>query len=163
MKEIQKLDYQTKETLHEIWQSYGDDYEDLREQDMEFWAYQKVVHCWDVLNCPKGHYFHMTAKLGKYARELLLNWTKKSNYTPNKFYTSESIRNQMKLLFGVSVYLIVKADDDMGYDPESTEIPFLHSLGFMVAQDPTQLFQFKFYDHPSGLTKVPKGYLFMLM
>ncbi|KAK1367079.1 hypothetical protein POM88_042640 [Heracleum sosnowskyi] len=109
--EILNLDWNTKETLHEIWQNCVGDSEDLRELDREFWAYQKVVHCWDwdLLKCPQGHYFYMVAKMGKYVRNILLN-------------------NE------------VQADDDKVYDPDAIEIPFLHSLGFMIAEDPTQVF-----------------------
>lgn len=163
MQEILSLDHNTKETLHEIWQSYGDYYEDLREQDVDFWAYQKVVHCWDLLNCPQGHYFLMTAKFGKFVRDTLLNWTRKSMYTPNQFYTSKEIRGQLKMLFGVVVHLIVKADDDMEYDPDSTEIPFLYSLCFLIDEDPTQVVWYKFHDHPTGKVKVPQGHLYLLM
>ena len=163
MKEIMKLDHQTKEILHEVWQSFDDHYEDLREQDMEFWAYQKVIHCWDLLvDCPKGHYFHMSAELGKHVRQILINWTMKTLSSPNRVFTSEYIRKQMRILFGVTVYVVVKADDDMIYDPKSTKIPFFYGLGFMVARDPTRQFLFKFYDHPSGLTKVPQGFLYYL-
>ncbi|KAK1367082.1 hypothetical protein POM88_042643 [Heracleum sosnowskyi] len=95
-----KLDFNTKETLREIWKSYGDFYEDSREHDMEFWAYQKVMHCWDLLNCPPGQYLYLMANVGKYVRDTLMNWTMKSNYTPNQFYTSDAIRLEMELIKG---------------------------------------------------------------
>ncbi|KAK1367085.1 hypothetical protein POM88_042646 [Heracleum sosnowskyi] len=60
-----KLDFNTKETLREIWKSYGDFYEDPREQDIEFWAYQKVMHCWDLLNCPPGTILVFDGKRGE--------------------------------------------------------------------------------------------------
>lgn len=86
----------------------------------------EVAHCWDLLNCLRA-----LCKL----REMTSVKLDKKVYVLSKYILHLEIHWQTdKNIFWSCGAFGSKTDDDMVYDPDSTKIPFYHSLGFIVAQ-----------------------------
>ncbi|KAK1367120.1 hypothetical protein POM88_042681 [Heracleum sosnowskyi] len=166
MKEIYNLPSKMKETLHKIWKSYYSQYlqfkKDAERRDISFWAYEKVVHCWDDVGLPRGEYFNTTAKVGDAVRCTLLRWMVKSDIRPNHFYDSVAWAEGMKDLYDADVHLVMKKDNDIN-DPEATMITYLQGMSLMMKVDNNA--GVSVMDHPLPLSKSVawQGKFFLLM
>lgn len=45
------------ESSSTVWKNYIESKISSREQDIEFWAHEKIKHCWDKVKHPKNGFF----------------------------------------------------------------------------------------------------------
>lgn len=141
--------------MHNIWKSYSSYNENFREENEDFWAYQKIMHALDDVCCPDGDYFKMTSELGDCVINKLKIWMMKCGIKGNQYYHTRFWTDEMKSLFNVRVNLVVKGD-------KTTGIPFLYGIGVLTKFDNTDPFGCILVDHPTGMTRIPAGYFYFL-
>lgn len=132
-----------------------------KDQNIDFWAHEKIRHCWDQVVRPKAGFFNTLAAVGKDVRSTLLTWISKGGFHPNIFYQTKFIRQELEYKFKVKVFLLAKRDDNKMM-PGSTRIPHITGLAFALELDENSEHGTRLVDHPSASTKIARGWVYFL-